>query len=127
FTFSQKLEDFIHCHVNMFRYFGGVPKYVVPDNCKTAVKLTDRYDPSINQSYQDMCRYYGMAVDPADPYKPRHKPNVEKSVHILQQDFLPRIRSVTFTTLKDLNNELRTWLAKKRLELMKDRGQSRAY
>ena len=96
FTHSQKLEDFINAHNNMFTYFGGVARYIVPDNCKTAVTKTDKYDPLVNKTYHDMCVHYNIAVDPADSYSPRHKPNVEKAVHILQQDFLPRIRNKTY-------------------------------
>lgn len=127
FTQTQKLEDFIASHNNMFSYFGGVAKYIVPDNCKTAVIKTDKYDPVVNKTYKDMCDHYGIAIDPADPVSPKHKPNVEKSVHIIQQDFLPRIRNKTFTSLYELNRELHHWLADKRRAVMKDRGNSRKF
>ena len=127
FTLTQKLEDFIGAHRNMFRFFGGVAKFIIPDNCKTAVIKTDKYDPSINKTYHDMCGHYGIAVDPADAYSPRHKPNVEKAVHIIQQDFLQRIRHKTYTSLTELNQDLRAWIIKKNQEVMKDRGQSRNY
>ena len=127
FTLTQQLEDFITSHNNMFHYFGGVARYIVPDNCKTAVLKTDKYDPITNKTYNDMCAHYGIAIDPADRYSPTHKPVVEKSVHIIQQDFLPRIRNKTFTSLYELNRELHNWLAKKRNEVMKDRGNSRKF
>jgi len=127
FTLTQKLEDFIYSHTNMFRFFGGVTKYIIPDNCKTAVTKPDKYDPLINRTYHDMCVHYGIAVDPADGYCPRHKPNVEKSVDIIQQDFFPRIRNKTYTSLIELNRDLKEWLIKKNQVLMKDRGNSRLY
>lgn len=127
FTLSQKLEDFISSHNNMFKYFGGVSRYIIPDNCKTAVTKTDKYDPLINKTYHDMCVHYNIAVDPADSYSPRHKPSAEKAVHILQQDFLPRIRKKTYTSLVELNQDLKIWLKKKNNEVMKGRGHSRSY
>ena len=127
FTLTQKLEDFIYSHNNMFRYFGGVTRYIIPDNCKTAVTKTDKYDPLVNRTYHDMCVHYNITVDPADSYSPRHKPNVEKAVHIVQQDFLSRIRNKTYTSLVELNRDLRNWLKKKNNELMKGRGHSRSY
>ncbi len=48
FTKTQQLEDFIGSHNNMFTYFGGTAKYIIPDNCKTAVSKADKYDPKIN-------------------------------------------------------------------------------
>lgn len=125
FTCSQKLEDFIDSHINMFQFFGGVTKYIIPDNCKTAVTRTDKYDPLVNKTYHDMCVHYNITVDPADSYSPRHKPSVEKAVHILQQDFLPRIRNKTYTSLYELNRDLKDWIVKKNQEVMKARGKSR--
>lgn len=127
FTLTQKQEDFIDSHNKMFRFFGGVAKYIIPDNCKTAVTKTDKYDPLVNKTYHDMCCHYNITVDPADGYCPTHKPNVEKSVHIIQQDFFPRIRNKTFTSLFELNRELWTWLEQKNKSVMKDRGNSRLY
>lgn len=127
FTLTQKQEDFIESHNKMFRFFGGVAKYIIPDNCKTAVTKTDKYDPLVNKTYHDLCCHYSITVDPADAYSPTHKPNVEKAVHIIQQDFFPRIRNKTFTSLFELNRELWTWQAKKNNAVMKDRGNSRSY
>ncbi len=127
FTLTQKQEDFIGAHNNMFSYFGGVASFIIPDNCKTAVIKTDKYDPKINSTYQDMCKHYGIVVDPADSYSPRHKPNVENAVRYLQSDFLARIRNKTFTSLIELNRELRSWLAIANSKVIQGRGQSRNF
>lgn len=127
FTPTQRIEDFIDSHNNMFQYFGGVAKYIIPDNCKTAVIKTDKYDPVTNRTYKDMCDHYGITIDPADPVSPTHKPTVEKSVHIIQQDFIQRIRNKTYTSLCELNRDLHDWLKNKRNQVMKDRGNSRKY
>jgi len=42
FTWSQKSEDFLTSHVNMFSYFGGVPQVLSPDNLKSAVTKAHR-------------------------------------------------------------------------------------
>lgn len=127
FTYTQKLEDFIRSHVNMFTYFGGVCEYIIPDNCKTAVTKSDKYDPVINSTYKDMCDHYEIVVDPADPRKPRHKPNVENAVKYLQTDFLSRIRKKTFDSLRELNTELRIWLDKINNQIVQGRGKSRNF
>jgi len=127
FTFSQKSEDWIESHNRMFTFYGGVPRYEIPDNLKSGVNKADRYDPEINRSFNDMAKHYGITIDPADVRKPKHKPNVEKSVHILQQDFFPRIRNRTFTSIHELNKCLREYLKIKNAEVMKERGNSRDY
>lgn len=127
FTLTQKLEDFIRSHNNMFNFFGGIADFIIPDNCKTAVTKADKYDPITNSTYQDMCKHYGLAIDPADSYSPRHKPNVENAVKYLQTDFLARIRNKTFTSLIELNMELRKWLVQANSTTIQGRGQSRDY
>lgn len=127
FTLTQKLEDFIASHTNMFSYFGSVASYIVPDNCKTAVIKADKLSPVINSTYQDMCKHYGIVVDPADARSPRHKPNVENAVKYLQTDFLARIRNRTFTSLTELNRELKRWLEVANNKEIQGRGQSRSY
>jgi transposase len=127
FTLSQRVEDFITAHNNMFSFFGGAASFIVPDNCKTAVIKNKRNDWEINSTYQDMCVHYGVVVDPADPYSPRHKPNVENAIGLIQKDFFPRIRNRTFTSLIELNFALREWLRIKLQEEVRGRGQSRAF
>jgi len=127
FTVNQKLESFIRAHSNMFTYFGGVTDYIIPDNCKTAVTRTDRYDPQINRTYQDMCKHYNIVVDPADSYSPRHKPNVENAVKYLQTDFIARIRKKTFTSLVSLNHALKSWLEFANSQKIQGRGNSRSF
>ena len=42
---SQDMEDFIRCCENALHFFGGVPIAIVPDNLKSAVNKTSRYEP----------------------------------------------------------------------------------
>src|ERR1035438_2403653 len=59
---SESLSDWIGVHANLFRYLGGVPKFVVCDNLKAAVTNPDRYDPGINRTYAEMASHYGTAI-----------------------------------------------------------------
>jgi transposase len=127
FTLSQKLEDFISAHNNMFSFFGGVASFIIPDNCKTAVIKNKRNEWEINSTYQDMCEHYGVVVDPADPYSPRHKPNVENAIGLIQKEFFPLIRHKIFTSLIELNQFFRDWLLKRLQVEVRGRGQSRAF
>jgi len=59
---SESLSDWIGVHTSLFRYLGGVPKFVVCDNLKAAVTNPDRYDPGINRTYAEMAGHYGTAI-----------------------------------------------------------------
>lgn len=41
------------------RYFGGVPRRLVPDNLKTGVDKPDLYDPKTNKAYVELATHYG--------------------------------------------------------------------
>lgn len=80
---SQNQECWIAAHVNMYKFFGGVTRILVPDNLKTGVEKATWYSPEINKTYQEMAEHYGTAVIPARIRKPRDKPNAEGSVKII--------------------------------------------
>lgn len=42
---SQNQECWINAHVNMYRFFGGVTRILVPDNLKTGVEKASWYTP----------------------------------------------------------------------------------
>ena len=44
-VFDQSVKTFILCHLNAFRYFGGVPYNVKIDNLKAAILKADFYEP----------------------------------------------------------------------------------
>ena len=44
-TYDQKVETFINCHINAFKYFGGIPQTVKIDNLKAAILEANFYEP----------------------------------------------------------------------------------
>ena len=77
-TWTQTLPDWIGAHVRMFRFFGGAPRLLVPDNLKSGVNKASFYDPEVNRSYAAMAAHYGVGVLPARPEsratRPRSRP-----------------------------------------------------
>jgi len=49
-TLTQELDHWIGAHVRTFEFLGGVPELIVPDNAKTAVSKTCRYEPQSHLS-----------------------------------------------------------------------------
>ena len=111
-TWSQKLPDWINSHRHMFEFFGGVPALVVPDNLKSAITKSCRYEPDINATYADFIDYYGTAVLPARPGKPKDKPKVENAVLVVERWILARLRNKTFLGLIELNLAIKDLLHK---------------
>jgi transposase len=106
-TQTQKIPDFTMSHTRMFNHIGGVTDLVIIDNLKSGVKAPSRYDPVITPAYYQMLKHYGTACMPARVYKPKDKPKAENGVLIIQRWILARLRKFKFTSLSDLNKELK--------------------
>lgn len=109
-TRSQKLEDWISSHTRAFAFFGGVPQLIVPDNLKSAVTKACRYEPLLNQTYEEMLRHYNTVALPTRPYKPKDKAKAEVAVQIVTRWILARLRHRQFFSVFELNLEIRRLL-----------------
>ena len=56
------VPDWTGAHVRMFRFFGGAPKLLVPDNLKSGVNKASFYDPGINRTYGAMASHYSVGL-----------------------------------------------------------------
>jgi transposase len=122
---SQKKRDFIEAHCEMFEYFKGASKLLVPDNLKSAVTKADRYDPKINIDYLSLSRHYGSAVMPARAYRPKDKAKVEHSVKLVQRWILARVRNFVFYSIEELNKEINRLMPAYHNKIIKRVGKSR--
>jgi transposase len=107
---SQKKEDFIASIENALHYFDGVPQAIVPDNLRSAVTKSDRFEPTINETLLDFAEHYQTTVLPARAYKPRDKSLAEGAVKILYQRIYPRLKQETFYSLESLNERIWEYL-----------------
>ena len=104
---GQDLHSWIGVHQRMFRYFGGCPAILVPDNLKSGITRPCRYEPGVNRTYEEMADHYGAVVIPARVRHPRDKPKAEVSVLLAQRWILARLRHRTFFSLPSLNDAIR--------------------
>jgi transposase len=107
-TFRQTTEDFIGCLENAFAYFGGLPKVLVIDNLRAAVKHADWFDPELVPKLRSFCAHYGIVILPTKPYMPRHKGKVEAGVKYVQSNAL---KARKFKSLQEQNEHLARWEA----------------
>jgi transposase len=102
----QTTESFIRSLENAFQEFGGVPKTLVIDNLKAAVKNADWFDPDLNPKVVEFARHYGTVILPTKPYTPRHKGKVESGVKYVKNNAL---KGRTFSSLAEEKQFLIGW------------------
>mgnify|MGYP002621502830 CR=1 FL=1 len=85
-VFDQTVKTFIHCHVNAFRYFGGVPETVKIDNLKAGVMEANFYEPLIQRTYAAFAAHYGFWAQPCRVYTPTDKGKVEKGIDYVKDN-----------------------------------------
>ena len=103
---TQQKEDFIASVENALQFYGGVPLAIVPDNLKSAVTQSSKYEPTINETFADFAQHYQAAVLPARAYRPRDKSLVEGAVKILYQRIYTALRNSIFHSIEELNEAI---------------------
>ncbi len=124
-TLTQKIPDWIGSHVRMLQKLGGVPAAIVPDQLKSGVSRSCRYEPEIQSNYEELAGHYGTVILPARPASPRDKGKVEVAVLIVERWILARLRNQTFFTLAALNERIAELCAELNDRIMRRYGKSR--
>lgn len=122
---SQKKEDFITACENALHYFGGVPQAIVPDNLKSAVTKSSKYEPTLNEAFEDFADHYQFTILPARSYRPKDKALVEGAVKILYTRIYSNMPKELPTSLIGLNEIMRPYLQEHNCIKMKGRNYSR--
>ena len=122
---TQRVADFVMSHVRAVEFFGGVPQLFVPDQLKSGVTRSDRYEPGIQRTYAEFAEHYGATILPARPRRPQDKAKVEVAVQIVERWILAAIRNETFHSLHALNQRIRELLEVLNRRTMRDYRQSR--
>lgn len=102
----QTSDNFLRCLENAFVYFGGVPRALVIDNLRAAVKHADWFDPELSPKVASFAAHYGTAVLPTRPRTPRHKGKIERGIGYVKGNAL---KGRTFSSLAEQNLFLADW------------------
>lgn len=122
---SQRVEDFIGCCEHALQYFGGSPNAIVPDNLKSAVVKSSRYEPTLNENFEAFADHYGMTALPARAYKPKDKSLVEGAVKIMYNRIFVALSERPAMPLEALNNQVLSLLELHNTTPFKGRSYSR--
>src|SRR5262249_32246755 len=106
FTRSEKFEDFIRCHENAFRYFGGVPLECWYDNLTSAV--TDRMGQLIrfNSRFMAYVGHHHIRPHACNVAGGNEKGRVEDLIKYIRMNFWP---GRTFSDFDDLCKQSIVW------------------
>lgn len=106
-VYSQKKEDLIRACENALHFYGGVPQAIVPDNLRSAVSKSSRYEPLINETFADFAEHYATVVLPARAYRPKDKALVEGMVKIIYRHIYTVVNKEIYNSLASLNSTIR--------------------
>ncbi len=105
-THSQKLEEVIAGLSGAWKFFGGIPKYLVVDNFPAAVVGADALHPRLTRGFLEYSRHRGFITDPARVRHPRDKSHVERDIQYVREHFF---KGGDFRDLAHLRSEAAQW------------------
>ncbi len=103
---SQKKADWVAVNQNALRFFGGVPAAIVPDCLKSAVIKANKYEPEINETFNDFASHYNTVILPARALHPQDKSLAENFVRNAYSQIYAPLRNQVFFSIEELNNAL---------------------
>lgn len=106
-TVSMKHDIFLACHMNAFRFFGGVPQNIVYDNLKSVVLSRLGKDIRFNPKMLDFAAYYGFKLKVCNPRAPQEKGKVERVIAYITNNFMQR---EDYHDFKHIRSEALLWL-----------------
>lgn len=109
-VFDQKIETFLKCHLDAFKYFGGVPHIVKIDNLKAGVIEASFYEPIMQRHYNSFAANCGFDPIPCRVRTPQEKGKIESGVKYVQSSF---INGRKFASYVDMEKLLKEWLDSK--------------
>jgi transposase len=124
-TPSQKKEDFVQSVENAMRFYEGVLSAIVPDNLKSAVIKSSRFEPTINETLADLAEHYETTILPRRAYKPRDKSLVEGAVKILYGRIYVGLKDLQFYSIEALNEKIWSLLEQHNTKMLTARPYSR--
>lgn len=128
---DEKTPHFIAGVVHAIEFYGAVPKYLVPDNLKTAITKHTKDELELNAVFEDLQDFYDAIVLPPPPRKPKGKPSVENHVRYLETYLIEKLKEdAPYTNLASINrktHEIIEAINERDFQNKKDPRKSRKY
>jgi len=103
---SQKKADLVAVNQNAIHFYEGVPAAIVPDCLKSAVIKSDKYEPQLNETFNDFANHYKTVILPARALHPQDKALAENFVRNAYTQIFAPLRNMVFFSVEELNTAL---------------------
>jgi transposase len=109
FTVSEDLATLVQCHLNAFRYVGGIPHELLYDQMKTVVLSWSPTHIEWNPQFADFAKTFGFDPRLCRPRRAQTKGKIERPFGYIADSFFAGL-DLEHLTLDELNAQLRHWL-----------------
>ncbi len=106
FFLNAQMSSFLQGHVEAFNAFGGVPRVILYDNLKSAVKFRHGHWIEFNPAFNNLQCHYRFKPTPVAVARGNEKGRVERSIRYIRDNFFAARH---FKDLNDLNAQARLW------------------
>lgn len=103
---NAQMPAFLQGHVEAFNAFGGVPRMILYDNLKSAVKFRHGHWVEFNPTFTTLQCHYRFDPKPVGVARGNEKGRVERSIRYIRDNFFAARH---FCDLDDLNEQARRW------------------
>lgn len=109
FTLDMKSDTLYACHIDAFKYFGGVPREILYDNMRTAFVPDGERIFRPARLLVELAAHYGFIPKRCPVRRPQTKGKVERSIGYLSGNFWERVKAET-KTIEGLNESVLGWI-----------------
>ena len=109
FTLSMRSSDLLRCHIDAFKYFGGVPAEILYDNMRTAFVADESGEFHVQKDLLSFAAHYGFQPKRCRVRRPQTKGKVERGIGFVAANFWPRVDKENMS-LHRLNEQAREWI-----------------
>ena len=88
FTISERLEEFLRCHQNAFRFLGGYTSEILYDNLKSVVLQRTGDEIRFNPRFMSFAGFYAFKPALCRKRAPHEKGRVESGIRYIKNTFL---------------------------------------
>jgi transposase len=105
-TLRQTTEAVCEGLDRAWKFFGGQPKVIIPDNMKAMVLEPDELSSRLTDAFADYAAARGLFTDPARVRRPKDKPRVENQVPYVRENWF---QGESFKDIDDARRSAEQW------------------
>lgn len=124
FTSSMNMPTLLHCHIQAFRHFGGIPSEILYDNMKTAWICGENGKFVPNKRLLAFALHYGFTPRRCRIHRPQTKGKVERFIDYLSGNFMPE-NDLQTSGIDELNTKVTQWIDEIGINPIRDLKESR--